>query len=502
MAHFEDNNGQNENRTREGADRGMSGGSRRKFLKLMGSASVAAVGLGAQMRGAKPPQAKTNSPAALDKVTQVDVVVIGGGFAGTTAARECCKAGLRTVLLEARNRLGGRTFYSRFGDDPVELGGAYIHWFQPNIWSEVLHYGLPVIEPPGITTPQKLMWLSEGKVKEPPLDQALAMFSDGMKKFNQDAPKIFPRPYDNFREADLVKKYSGLSIMDRIGQINLPAEQADLVQGMMELCASSSVRQAAYLDMAKWWALSGNDLFLMDDALARYKFENGTISLINAMVEDAKIPVFISAPVAKVKQDVNGVEVTVQGGKVVKAKRAIVAVPLNVLQYIEFEPSLSPAKLEASKERHSGHGVMVYMRVKGPIPAFWALAHDPEPLSAIWMERASQRDSLICATGSSPELIDIHDAGQVQSALRKFFPEAEVEETMGYDWTVDPYSRGTWCVYRPNQLTRYWAEFRKPEGNVYLASSDWANGWRGFMDGAVESGRHFGQLTVRSLAHS
>jgi len=188
MAHFEDNNERNEKRIREGADRGMSDGSRRKFLKLMGSASVAAVGMGAQMRGVTPPRAKTNSPAALDKVTQVDVVVIGGGFAGTTAAHECCKAGLHTVLLEARNRLGGRTFYSKFGDDPVELGGAYIHWFQPNIWSEVLHYGLPVIEPPGITTPQKLMWLSEGKVKEPPLAQALAMFSDGMNKFNQDAP--------------------------------------------------------------------------------------------------------------------------------------------------------------------------------------------------------------------------------------------------------------------------------------------------------------------------
>src|SRR5207244_11253849 len=90
MAHFEDNNERNEKRIREGADRGMSGGSRRKFLKLMGSASVAAVGMGAQMRGVTPPRAKTNSPAALDKVTQVDGIVIGGGVAGTAAAAECC----------------------------------------------------------------------------------------------------------------------------------------------------------------------------------------------------------------------------------------------------------------------------------------------------------------------------------------------------------------------------------------------------------------------------
>src|SRR5581483_7362405 len=207
-----------------------------------------------------------------------------------------------------------------------------------------------------------------------------------------------------------------------------------------------------------------------------------------------------SAPVTKVKQGVNAVDVTLQNGKVIKAKRVIVAVPLNVLQYIQFEPSLSAAKLAASKEKHSGSGVMVYMRVKGQIPAFWALAHEPEPLSALWMERASERDSLICATGSSPDLLDIHDTAQVQRALRKFFPDAVVEETMGYDWHLDPYSRGTWCVYRPNQLTRYWAELRKPEANIYFASSDWASGWRGFMDGAVESGRHFGQLAVRSFA--
>ncbi len=118
--------------------------SRRKFLKLMGAASVAAVSLNAQTHKATTLPPKSNSAATLDKVTQVDVVVIGGGFAGTSAGRECCKAGLRTVLLEARNRLGGRTFYAKFGDDPVELGGTWIHWFQPNVWAELLHYGLDV----------------------------------------------------------------------------------------------------------------------------------------------------------------------------------------------------------------------------------------------------------------------------------------------------------------------------------------------------------------------
>src|SRR5581483_4886578 len=474
-------------------------GSRRKFLKLMGSASVAAVSLRAQMRGATPPQAKTHSPTALDKVTQADVVVIGGGFAGTSAARECCQAGLRTVLLEARNRLGGRTFYTKFGEDPVEMGGTWIHWFQPNVWSELLHYGLDIDETPGFTSPERIMWLSGDKLVDPPLDQATAMFAEGMKKFNEDAPNIFPRPYDTFFKADLVKKYDGMSVMDRIKQLNLPKEQEDLVIAMQELCASASCNDAAYLDMAKWWALSGNDLWIMNDILARFHFKNGTISLINAMVQDAKIPVFMSTPVSKIKHDTNGVEVTTQSGKVVKAKKAIVAVPLNVIKAIQFEPAVSPLRLEASKQTHAGFGTKLHIRVKGPVPSFWAQAHEPEPLSAIFTESSGQQNSLLIGFGSNPKLLDIHDTAAVEKAVRKFFPSMEVIETFGYDWTLDPYSRGTWCVYRPNMVTKYIQELQKPEGNVFFASSDWANGWRGFIDGGIESGRNTGQKAVKSL---
>ncbi len=61
-------------------------------------------------------------------------------------------------------------------------------------------------------------------------------------------------------------------------------------------------------------------------------------------------------------------------------------------------------------------------------------------------------------------------------------------ESFGYDWNLDPYSKGTWCMYRPNVLTEDLTELQRPEGNVFFAGSDIANGWRGFIDGAVESG--------------
>ena len=73
-----------------------------------------------------------------------DVVVIGGGLAGVTTAREATLAGLDTVLLEGRNRLGGRVWTHRWNDTDIELGGGWVHWHQPHVWSELTRAGLPV----------------------------------------------------------------------------------------------------------------------------------------------------------------------------------------------------------------------------------------------------------------------------------------------------------------------------------------------------------------------
>ena len=73
-----------------------------------------------------------------------DVVIVGGGFAGVTAARECALRGRDVVLLEARDRLGGRTWSADWDGHAIELGGAWVHWHQPHTFSELTRAGLPV----------------------------------------------------------------------------------------------------------------------------------------------------------------------------------------------------------------------------------------------------------------------------------------------------------------------------------------------------------------------
>jgi monoamine oxidase len=77
-----------------------------------------------------------------------DVIVIGGGFAGLTAARELRKSGRSVLVLEGRNRLGGRTWTSQLAGTDIELGGAYVHWFQPHVFAEMTRYGISFQTPP------------------------------------------------------------------------------------------------------------------------------------------------------------------------------------------------------------------------------------------------------------------------------------------------------------------------------------------------------------------
>jgi monoamine oxidase len=116
--------------------------------------------------------------------------------------------------------------------------------------------------------------------------------------------------------------------------------------------------------------------------------------------------------------------------------------------------------------------------------------------------------SITCARGAiaGPEarawpLSDVSDREAVQQVLRRFLPGVEVTSVAGWDWTADPYALGTWCTLRPGQKTRYLRELQRAEGRLVFASADWARGWRGFMDGAIEQGLSGARHARLLLAH-
>ncbi len=125
-----------------------------------------------------------------------DAIIIGAGFAGATAARELSQAGLSTLVLEARDRLGGRTWQQTIGGQQFEMGGAYVHWCQPHVWAELTRYGLALV-PPDSSDITEIRLLSDGKLHTLEAASGYALLGDAYAAFYAAEPQptdLFPIP--------------------------------------------------------------------------------------------------------------------------------------------------------------------------------------------------------------------------------------------------------------------------------------------------------------------
>ena len=91
------------------------------------------------------------------------------------------------------------------------------------------------------------------------------------------------------------------------------------------------------------------------------------------------------------------------------------------------------------------------------------------------------------------------DLPAVQRQLDDIIPGYEVVAAAANDWLGDEFSRGTWAIHRPGWYTTHHAEARRPEGRIAFAGSDIANGWSGFIDGAIESGFRGAALALDAM---
>ncbi|KAH7183755.1 hypothetical protein BKA60DRAFT_475203, partial [Fusarium oxysporum] len=76
---------------------------------------------------------------------------------------------------------------------------------------------------------------------------------------------------------------------------------------------------------------------------------------------------------------------------------------------------------------------------------------------------------------------------RLETALQRFHP-MNIKKVLWHDWVSDPYAKAGAAWYPANFLTKYLAELQSRHGNVLMANADWASGWRGFIEGAMEQG--------------
>jgi pseudooxynicotine oxidase len=428
-----------------------------------------------------------------------DVIVIGGGFAGVTAGRELSLRGRRTLLLEARTRLGGRTHVAEFAGHRVELGGAWVRWNQPYVWAEIARYGLAlaaVPEPGGQGT-----LLRRGELSSVTGEDGVALMV-ALRRFCEPALRYQHFPYAT-ATTELPEELEQLSVRQRLIALALPPRVHDLLDAVLSITCHAPLEEAATSEVMRIFSLSGHDPAQMLATLGQLTIAEGTAALIDAIAADSSAEVRLNAPVTCIRR-IGGdrVDVSVAGAETLSARAVVVTVPLNVLSSIEFTPELIPEKRDAIAEGHVGRGVKLYAQVRGDLGNVSLFA--PGELSIGWGASISHdpRSSLLVLFGSRPDALSFHDATEVNRALQRYLPEAEVEQVFGWDWNADPYARGTWCMLRPGRARTVIPAMQAPEGRVHFASGDTADGWRGFIDGAIERGLCVSQQVHRQLAGS
>ena len=94
---------------------------------------------------------------------------------------------------------------------------------------------------------------------------------------------------------------------------------------------------------------------------------------------------------------------------------------------------------------------------------------------------------LLVGFGRDAAAIDLETARRAARA-RRAHPGLEIVDATTHDWLADEFARGTWAIHRPGWYTRHHAAMREPESGLVFAGSDLADGWSGYVDGAIESG--------------
>lgn len=422
-------------------------------------------------------------------VKTYDVVIVGGGFAGLTAARDLAKAGLQVVLLEARDRLGGRVYTANIHGHDVEFGGTYFALkYQPYAEREFRRYGLSVEMGSSKHKPVSRTVLG-GEVRKgfPPFSYLdipralLAMWR--MVRLSKQVTFGTPLEQQNLAHLD----FSCSRLLDRLG---MRGEAREYAEAWLYLYGGAHPDNTSALHMLWWAAGLGNNPYEWHSAVA-YKPAGGMQALYNALSTDAGCELQKSTPVRAIIQNDSQVSVITRAGETFVARAAVVATPLNTWHSIDM-PWLSSLKLQASKERHAGRMAKAYMLTRNVPESI--LGYGLKPAIKTLMDEAPVGNERLVFSMVETSEVDFNDRSAMQRELRKYVPEAEVIESTGYDFNQDEFSQGTWCVPKPGQLSRWGSRIGEPEGRVFFAGGDIASLWRGMMAGALESGADVARL--------
>ena len=271
-----------------------------------------------------------------------DVIVIGAGFAGVAAARDLTEAGHRVVVLEARDRIGGRTWYRQIPDTEVwaEYGGMFIsRETQPSLAAELTRYGIGVTEP---GEPETIGWVRGDHREEGvgAIDRIREQLSHSSltDALDQTAKAFASEGREALAQLDVPSA-------GWVDGLHAPEEAADYLRSFLAAMGGAKVEKTSILPLL--WDMIELEYTPVDAYVDLGELiTDGTKALIDAMAHGLDIR--SGSVVASVSTDDRGVTVTLADGSRLEAPAAIVALPINVWTDVAFDPPLAAPKQRAA----------------------------------------------------------------------------------------------------------------------------------------------------------
>jgi len=452
-------------------------------------------------------------PLAAQAAAARRVVVVGGGLAGLAAAWELRRRGMAVTVLEARDRLGGRTHTLRgyfAGGQYAELGGEYVDTNHTTMLAYMKEFGIPA---PRVPKGREALYFN-GRFRDA---DDIGAYGPGVEedvdRFDSQSAWLgtqIPDPRRPWRGPDPARldRFSLDEWMDRLDLV--PFVKA-YYSAWLSGCYATDLSDLSLLMYARDIKLVEH---VPEEGFLAFRIGGGSDALAAAIGARLGGSVELGAVVEAVEHDPAGVRVRYRRGgqtQVAEGDYAVLAIPTTILRQIVVRPAFSPQKREAVDGMAYGGLAKVLLQYRN---RFWlrrgfsGFTITDLPIHCTWDTTGNQpgrRGVLTCFLGGreAERLGTMSPADRIASALaqvERIYPGSRrlfLQGTSTY-WNDQQFTRGSYSHYKPGTMTAFGPVIALPEGRLHFAGEH-TDAVQGFMEGAVSSGRRVaGEIARRA----